>query len=166
MSTVDSVSSRTARLKKIIDSNQEASPALTREALLDTFNVVFNRCTNENLHKNDHNAFEFTRNCKYFRMNIFKKKMLINSIVIDREVYTEMKKLRVNINDFTLKTLIGKGYFGDVFLAIENITRDVYAIKKMPKASFIHSKEERNIMVVSNSVWIPSLQYAFQVNHF
>lgn len=84
----------------------------------------------------------------------------------DRDVFSEMKKLRVNISDFTLKTLIGKGYFGDVYLATENVTKDVYAIKRMPKSSFVHSKEERNIMVVSNSVWIPSLQYAFQVREF
>lgn len=76
MSIIDSVSSRTARLKKIIDSNQEASPALTREALLDTFNVVYNRCTNENLHKNDHNSFEFTKNCKYLQ-RIFSFKLIL-----------------------------------------------------------------------------------------
>lgn len=82
---------------------------------------------------------------------------------IDRDLITETKKLRVNINDFTLKSLIGKGYFGEVHLAVENVTKDVYAIKKMPKASFMHAKEERNVMVVSDSEWIPTLQYAFQV---
>lgn len=81
----------------------------------------------------------------------------------DRNVFTELEKLRVSMTDFTLKTLIGKGYFGDVYLAVENVTKDVYAIKKLPKASYAQSREERNIMVASNSVWIPSLQYAFQV---
>lgn len=81
----------------------------------------------------------------------------------DRDVIAETKKLRVNINDFSVRSLIGKGYFGEVHLAIENGTKDVYAIKKMPKASFVHAKEERNIMAVSESEWIPALQYAFQV---
>lgn len=72
--------------------------------------------------------------------------------------------MRVNINDFTVKCLIGKGYFGEVHLAVENVPRDVWAIKKMPKASFVHAKEERNIMVISDSEWIPALQYAFQVS--
>lgn len=82
----------------------------------------------------------------------------------DRDVVVESKKLRVNINDFTVKSLIGKGYFGEVHLAVENVTKDLYAIKKMPKASFVNAKEERNIMVLSDSEWIPSLQYAFQVS--
>lgn len=83
---------------------------------------------------------------------------------LDRDVVAEAKKLRVNIADFTVKSLIGKGYFGEVHLAIENVTKDVYAVKKMPKASFVHAKEERNIMVISDSEWIPALQYAFQVS--
>lgn len=79
---------------------------------------------------------------------------------------SETKKLRVNIDDFTMKCLIGKGFFGEVHLATENVTRDVYAIKKIPKASFAQAKEERNIMAVSRSDWIPALQYAFQVSIF
>lgn len=84
--------------------------------------------------------------------------------LLDRDVIAETRKLRVNINDFTIKSIIGKGHFGDVHLATENITNDIYAIKKMPKSSYSHAKEERNIMAMSNSEWIPTLQYAFQVN--
>lgn len=75
--------------------------------------------------------------------------------------------MRVNINDFRVKTLIGKGYFGDVHLATEKTTNDVYAIKKILKSGAITSsqlKEERDIMAISTSEWITSLQYAFQVN--
>lgn len=77
---------------------------------------------------------------------------------------TETRKHRVNINDFNVKNLIGKGFFGEVHLVIEKITADVYAMKKIPKTSFVQSKEERNIMAMSRSDWIPSLQYAFQVS--
>lgn len=73
--------------------------------------------------------------------------------------------MRVKVEDFTIKSLIGKGYFGEVHLAIENVTRDVYAIKKIPKTTFAQSKEERNVMAISRSEWIPTLQYAFQVKH-
>lgn len=76
----------------------------------------------------------------------------------------ETKKLRANINDFDIKELIGKGFFGEVHLAIEKVTQDIYAIKKVPKISFAQSKEERNILAVSHSDWIPKLQYAFQVS--
>lgn len=76
----------------------------------------------------------------------------------------QTKKLRVNINDFTIKDLIGKGYFGEVYLAVEHVTHDVYAIKKMPKTSFAQSKEERNILANNKTEWLPSLYYAFQVS--
>lgn len=75
----------------------------------------------------------------------------------------ETKKLRVSIDDFQIKDLIGKGHYGEVHLAIENVTNDVYAIKKIPKISYAQSKE-RNIMAISQSDWIPTLQYAFQVS--
>lgn len=82
---------------------------------------------------------------------------------IDQNAVQETKKLRVNINDFRIKDLIGKGHYGEVHLAIENVTNDVYAIKKIPKISYAQSKE-RNIMAISQSDWIPALQYAFQVS--
>lgn len=85
-------------------------------------------------------------------------------ICIDQTILNRTKKLRVNIDDFSFKDLIGKGHFGEVYLAVENVTRDVYAIKKTPKAAFAQSKEERNIMVNNTYEWLPSLYYAFQVS--
>lgn len=73
----------------------------------------------------------------------------------------------MNINDFSVKSLIGKGFFGDVYLATERTTNDVYAMKKILKNSAITTaqlKEERDIMATTTSEWITSLQYAFQVN--
>lgn len=88
----------------------------------------------------------------------------IFSFSIDQSIVKETKEQRANINDFNIKDLIGKGFFGEVHLAIEKVTRDVYAIKKIPKTAFAQSKEERNIMATSRSDWIPRLQYAFQVS--
>lgn len=87
-------------------------------------------------------------------------------ISVDREVIKEANTLRVNIDDFCIKSLIGKGYFGDVHLASEKSTKDIYAIKKIRKSMTVTSaqvKEERDIMAVKTSDWITSLQYAFQV---
>lgn len=81
-----------------------------------------------------------------------------------RDPLDDVKKLRVNIDDFTVKKLISKGYFGEVHLVVENITHDVYALKRIPKINFRQSKEERNILAISRSDWIPTLQYAFQVS--
>lgn len=88
---------------------------------------------------------------------------LFHFSIKDQNAVQETKRLRVNINDFQIKDLIGKGYYGDVHLAIENVTHDRYAIKKIPKISFAQSNE-RNIMAISRSDWITSLQYAFQVS--
>lgn len=90
--------------------------------------------------------------------------MCIN--ISDQNVVAATKKLRVSASDFNIKSLIGKGYFGEVYLVSENITNDVYALKKVPKQSFEQSKEERNILAISRSEWIPKLQYAFQVCNF
>ncbi|XP_031624942.1 uncharacterized protein LOC116341786 [Contarinia nasturtii] len=151
MTTNNSISSRTHRLNKLIvgrsdnlNCNVHSNNTLNREILLDAFEVLYNECNKDALKKNDRNISEFSK--KY------------------QNAVSETKKQRVNINDFKIKDLIGKGFFGEVHLAIENITRDVYAIKKIPKSSFAQSKEERNIMAISRSDWIPKLQYAFQDN--
>lgn len=36
---------------------------------------------------------------------------------LDRPVIKEAKSLRVNLNDFEIKTIIGKGYFGEVHVS-------------------------------------------------
>lgn len=83
----------------------------------------------------------------------------------DRDVISETEKLRVNISDFSLSSLIGKGYYGVVHLATEKATGDIYAIKSIPKTPMSSSqqvKEERDIMASRSSEWITALQYAFQ----
>lgn len=86
--------------------------------------------------------------------------------MLDRDVIKEANTMRVNIDDFCIKNLIGKGYFGEVHLAAEKSTEDIYAIKKIRKSMTITTaqvKEERDIMASKTSDWITSLQYAFQV---
>lgn len=77
-----------------------------------------------------------------------------------------MNTLRVNLNDFNVQKIIGKGYFGDVNLVTEKVTGDVYALKKIRKTGTTSTqvKEERDIMAAQKSEWITSLQYAFQVH--
>lgn len=48
-------------------------------------------------------------------------------------VVTKLKKLRVNIADFEMKKLIGRGHFGEVHLVKERQTGNVYAMKVMKK---------------------------------
>lgn len=80
----------------------------------------------------------------------------------------ETRQLRVNIEDFSIRTLIGNGYFGNVHLVVERFTGDVYAMKKIKKSMATSSqvKEERDIMSKRSSEWITHLQYAFQVDKY
>uniref|UniRef100_A0A1B0EWQ0 non-specific serine/threonine protein kinase n=1 Tax=Lutzomyia longipalpis TaxID=7200 RepID=A0A1B0EWQ0_LUTLO len=138
----EAISVRNTRLTKGILSRNDAG--LNREKLLDAFLVLFDECNREKIKRNDRNVQDFV--AKY------------------RPVVEETKMLRVNAGDFTVKNLIGKGYFGDVHLVQEKATGDVYAMKKVKKSSYTTSqvREERDIMAQRASEWITSLQYAFQ----
>lgn len=83
-----------------------------------------------------------------------------------QENFKQIKHLRVNIGDFEIKDVIGRGHFGEVHLVKEKQTGDVYAMKTLRKfdsdVKNMSFKEERNIMAFGNSHWLTSLQYAFQ----
>lgn len=78
-----------------------------------------------------------------------------------------MGRLRVNVRDFDVKGVIGRGHFGEVHLVQEKQTGDLYALKTIKKVENMVQKnvafeEERNIMAKTRSVWLTSLKYAFQ----
>ncbi|XP_064548386.1 citron Rho-interacting kinase [Drosophila montana] len=118
--------------------------AICREGLLDAFCLLYNECDKETLKKRDRNIAEF--------VNKF------------RPIIEETRQLRVNADDFVIKALIGKGFFGNVHLVVERQTSDVYAMKKIKKSIVTTSQVERDIMSQRNSEWITNLQYAFQDN--
>lgn len=80
----------------------------------------------------------------------------------------EIEKSRVNITDFSLIRVIGRGAFGEVQLVRHKESKTVYALKTLSKFEMIKRSEsaffweERDIMAHSNSEWIISLHYAFQ----
>ncbi|XP_037930564.1 citron Rho-interacting kinase-like, partial [Teleopsis dalmanni] len=119
---------------------------MNRETLLDVFCLLYNECDKDTLKKRDRNIADFVN--KY------------------RSIVEETQHLRVHIDDFTVKSLIGKGYFGDVNVVVERQTGDIYAMKKIKKSNVTTSqvKEERDIMSQHRSQWITNLQYAFQDN--
>ncbi|KFB43925.1 AGAP006932-PA-like protein [Anopheles sinensis] len=147
------IAARTARLNNLVvgrtnggdgkdDSNLEV--AISREGLLDSLFVLYDECSKDVIKKKDKNIAEFVS--KY------------------RPIIKETRSLRVNVDDFDVKCLIGKGYFGDVHLISERQTGQVYAMKKMRKdiVSSTQVREERDIMASRRSEWITGLQYAFQ----
>ncbi|KAM7354804.1 citron rho-interacting kinase sticky isoform 2-T2 [Cochliomyia hominivorax] len=148
----DAISVRITRLNNVLlggkcfGVSEALAETMTRENLLDAFNLLYQECDKESLRKRDKNIAEFVN--KY------------------RSILEETNRLRVNIEDFNVRTLIGKGYFGNVHLVLERYTGDVYAMKKIKKSVVTTSqvKEERDIMSKRCSDWITSLQYAFQDN--
>lgn len=91
---------------------------------------------------------------------------------VDRPMVSELKHLRVNISDFEVKHLIGRGHFGEVHVVKEKFTGDIYAMKTLKKditlkhQNIAFFEEERDIMALSKSNWLVKLQYAFQVMLF
>lgn len=92
--------------------------------------------------------------------------------IVDRPMISELKMLRVNISDFEVKHLIGRGHFGEVNVVKEKFTGDIYAMKTLKKditlkyRDIAFFEEERDIMALSKSNWLVKLQYSFQVISF
>ncbi|XP_055609301.1 citron Rho-interacting kinase [Uranotaenia lowii] len=154
------ISVRTARLNNLVlgrsdcyglqkdqpdeDGDGSLEVAICREGLLDSLFVLYEECSKDALTKKDKNVADFVN--KY------------------RPIIKETRSMRVNVADFDVKNMIGKGYFGEVHLVTERQTGEIYAMKKMRKAMVTSTqvREERDIMASRRSDWITSLQYAFQ----
>ena len=52
----------------------------------------------------------------------------------DSSTVKDLKKLRISLNDFEVKNIIGRGHFGEVQVVREKHTGDVYALKVLRKA--------------------------------
>ncbi|XP_012254353.2 citron Rho-interacting kinase [Athalia rosae] len=122
---------------------------LAREGLLDAFTLLYDECNNETLRR-DKNVSRFL--AKF------------------RDMMADTQRLRVNLSDFEVKKLIGRGHFGEVQLVKEKQTGDVYAMKTLKKSEALKQEsvalyeEERDIMAEATSPWLTKLQYAFQDN--
>eukprot|EP01126_Amoeba_proteus_P050436 TRINITY_DN5957_c0_g2_i1.p1 TRINITY_DN5957_c0_g2~~TRINITY_DN5957_c0_g2_i1.p1 ORF type:complete len:450 (+),score=123.28 TRINITY_DN5957_c0_g2_i1:482-1831(+) len=81
-----------------------------------------------------------------------------------------MRRLKMSKNDFQILAILGKGSYGEVYLARKRDTGEVLALKKIPKSRFSMQnkiyklKMERDIMVQHKSHWLIKLKYSFQTN--
>ncbi len=64
---------------------------------------------------------------------------------IDQPVVTKLRKLRVNVGDFELRKVIGRGHFGEVHLVKEKQTGDVYAMKIIKKSDTLAKQSVRHL---------------------
>ncbi|CRL04319.1 CLUMA_CG017414, isoform A [Clunio marinus] len=154
MNESSSISARTTRLNSLILGRPEALPkeqkeicaGINRDGLLDALFLLHQECSKDSVKKKNKNIQNFAS--KY------------------RPIIRETKQLRVNVEDFVVKTLIGSGYFGEVHLVTDKCSHDVYAMKTINKKSIVGNcqvREERDIMVLGRKCeWITRLQYAFQ----
>ncbi|CAF1345811.1 unnamed protein product [Didymodactylos carnosus] len=80
----------------------------------------------------------------------------------------DIKEKRVNLDDFSMLKVIGRGAFGEVHLVRKKTSGQIFAMKTLSKFEMLKRSdsaffwEERNIMAFSNSDWIVQLHYAFQ----
>ena len=71
-------------------------------------------------------------------------------LFIDQPVVTKLRKIRVNVGDFELKKVIGRGHFGEVHLVKEKQTGNVYAMKVMKKKDTLEKQNVRQLNVYAN----------------
>jgi len=75
---------------------------------------------------------------------------------------------RVTMDDFTIISVIGRGFFGKVMLVENKETKERFAVKSVHKAKLVESGRpqtivaERNVMMLIKNPFIIQLHFAFQ----
>ncbi|GFQ90531.1 hypothetical protein TNCT_154441 [Trichonephila clavata] len=149
----ESIATRFMRLNQLIlgksNYNLPKKYLIHRDGLLDILFALYEECNVDYLRKDKHIA-SFVDKFK--------------------DLMVELRSLRVNLRDFEVKKIIGRGHFGEVQVVREKATGDVYAMKVLRKQETLSQQnmafyeEERDIMAKSTSPWLTKLQYAFQDN--
>ncbi|KAJ3055695.1 hypothetical protein HK097_009662 [Rhizophlyctis rosea] len=149
MAAVEFSSHLRPRLEQISTyvSNDQGSPSLTLEALLDTFLALYTDC------KNASNQPEPLAN--------FLKKY--------DKVFGKLQNLRINTHDFEVVKTLATGAVGRVCLVRYKLDSKVYAMKVLKKTDLLTRREagffmeERDALVFAKSSdWITTLYAAFQ----
>ncbi|KAJ8285784.1 hypothetical protein GJAV_G00030920 [Gymnothorax javanicus] len=150
--SLDPITSRCSRLNLLLQGKGSVHPPLggvsvTREGLLEALLLLFQECSSPEL---------------------MKIKYVANFVNKFSEVVSELRQLQPGRQDFDLRGVAGRGRFAEVQVVKERATGDIYAMKIMNKAclramdNMTSYEEERGILSLNNSPWIPQLQHAFQ----
>ncbi|GFW95528.1 hypothetical protein TNCV_1722291 [Trichonephila clavipes] len=112
----ESIATRFMRLNQLIlgksNYNLPKKYLIHRDGLLDILFALYEECNVDYLRKDKHIA-SFVDKFK--------------------DLMVELKSLRVNLRDFEVKKIIGRGHFGEVQVVREKATGDVYAMKVLRK---------------------------------
>uniref|UniRef100_A0A3P8RY31 Citron Rho-interacting kinase n=1 Tax=Amphiprion percula TaxID=161767 RepID=A0A3P8RY31_AMPPE len=151
-SSADPITSRSSRLNQVFQGRvslcgQQAGCSLGREEFVEALLLLYQECTSPDLMKIRHVA---------------------NFVSKFSEVVSELRALQPAPHDFELRAVVGRGRFAEVQVVREKSTGDVCALKVMSKTvlrtqeNVIFHEEERKILSLNSSPWIPQLLYAFQ----
>ncbi|KAK7172455.1 hypothetical protein R3I93_002537 [Phoxinus phoxinus] len=145
----DCITVRCARLNQLLQGkcSVAGSTGVTREGLIDALLLLYQECATPELMKIKHVANFVNKYC---------------------EVVAEVQELLPGKRDFEVRGIVGRGHFSEVQVVKERATGDVYAMKIMDKTSLrsldkvAFFEEERTILGLNSSPWIPQLQHSFQ----
>nr|XP_043879438.1 citron Rho-interacting kinase isoform X2 [Solea senegalensis] len=151
-SSTDPIASRSSRLNQLFQGRaslrgQLGGCTLGREEFLEALLLLYQECTSPEL------------------MRISYVANFVNKF---SDVVSELRDLQPGVHDFKLCAVVGRGRFSEVQVVREKATGDVCALKVMDKKILraqeneVSHEEERKILALSNSPWIPQLLYAFQ----
>ncbi|XP_071750533.1 citron Rho-interacting kinase [Centroberyx gerrardi] len=151
-SSADPITSRSSRLNHLFQGRvslcgQQGGCTLGREEFLEALLLLYQECASPELMKIQHVA---------------------NFVNKFSEVVSELQTLQPGLHDFDVRAVVGRGRFAEVQVVREKVTGDVCALKIMDKTvlrtqeNVVFHEEERRILTLNSSPWIPQLLYAFQ----
>ncbi|XP_056260109.1 citron Rho-interacting kinase isoform X1 [Seriola aureovittata] len=151
-SSTDPIASRSLRLNQVFQGRaslcgQQGGCTLAREQFLEALLLLYQECTSPELMRIHHVA---------------------NFVNKFSEVVSELRALQPGAHDFELRAVVGRGRFAQVQVVREKATGDICALKVMDKTvlrtqeNVVFHEEERRILALNSSPWIPQLLYAFQ----
>ncbi|XP_031433366.1 citron rho-interacting kinase isoform X3 [Clupea harengus] len=151
LATLDPITSRCSRLNHLLQGRSSIQAlsgcSVTREGLMEALLLLYQECSSPELMKIKHVA------------------KFVNKF---SDVVAELRELQPGPSDFEVRGVVGRGHFAEVQVVREKATGDIYAMKVMDKTSLRSQEnvaffeEEKTILALNSSPWIPQLQHAFQ----
>ena len=100
--------------------------------------------------------------------NVLKKQSVQRSFYQKESTILRSRRQVGSLQDYDIKSRIGKGAYGEVYLALKRKTSEYIALKKISKMN-LHVKnqvgtaeKEKDVLIDISSQWLVNLLYVFQ----